>query len=144
MENLRELVDYGVIGILLAMSLLATTVGLERWLFMRKVDLKSFKTKQELEIELTKGLHLIATVGSNAPYVGLLGTVLGIMLTFYTIGSQGLVSVKEIMTGLALALKATAVGLLVAIPSVVIYNLLLRRVKVLLTLWEIKDERKGI
>ena len=144
MENLRELVDYGVIGILLAMSLLATTVGLERWLFMRKVDLKSFKTKQELEIELTKGLHLIATVGSNAPYVGLLGTVLGIMLTFYTIGSQGLVSVKEIMTGLALALKATAVGLLVAIPSVVIYNLLLRKVKVLLTLWEIKDERKGI
>ncbi len=141
MENLKELVDYGVIGILLAMSLLATTVGLERWLFMRKVDLRSFKTKQELEIELTKGLHLIATVGSNAPYVGLLGTVLGIMLTFYTIGSQGLVSVKEIMTGLALALKATAVGLLVAIPSVVIYNLLLRKVKVLLTLWEIRNER---
>jgi biopolymer transport protein ExbB len=100
-----------------------------------------FKTKQELEMELTKGLTFIASVASNAPYIGLLGTVLGIMLTFYTIGQEGFVDTKKVMVGLALALKATAVGLLVAIPSSVLYNLLLKKVKNLLLLWEIKNGR---
>ena len=139
MEGVKEIVDYGVIGILLLMSVVSVGVALERWLFLRKVKPKEFRSRQELEIELTKGLHLIATVGANAPYVGLLGTVLGIMLTFYTIGSHGFVNTKEIMVGLALALKATAVGLLVAIPSVVLYNLLLRKVKVLIALWEAEN-----
>ena len=76
-------------------------------------------------------LHIIATIGSNAPYIGLLGTVLGIMLTFYTIGKEGLIDTSKIMTGLALALKATAIGLVVAIPSITFYNFLLRQVKVL-------------
>jgi biopolymer transport protein ExbB len=75
--------------------------------------------------------------------VGLLGTVLGIMLTFYTMGKEGFMDTSKIMVGLALALKATAVGLLVAIPSVVLYNLLLRRVKVLMMWWEIKNGREG-
>ncbi len=70
---------------------------------------------------------MIATIGSNAPYVGLLGTVLGIMLIFYNMGQEGMVDSAKIMTGLALTLKATAPGLLVAIPAVVLYNLLLRR-----------------
>ena len=50
----------------------------------------------------------------------------------------------RIMVGLALALKATAIGLLVAIPSVSLYNVLLRKVKVLLMTWEINHDRKGI
>ncbi|NPA41161.1 MAG: TonB-system energizer ExbB [Aquificae bacterium] len=139
MEGIKEAVEYGVIGILVLMSILSVGIAIERWLFFRSVDILSYNSKQKLEIDLTRGLHLIATVGSNAPYVGLLGTVLGIMLTFYTIGVQGFVSTKEIMVGLALALKATAVGLLVAIPSVVLYNLLLRKVRVLLALWEAKN-----
>ncbi len=139
MEGIKEAVEYGVIGILVLMSILSVGIAIERWLFFRSVDILSYNSKQKLEIDLTRGLHLIATVGSNAPYVGLLGTVLGIMLTFYTIGAQGFVSTKEIMVGLALALKATAVGLLVAIPSVVLYNLLLRKVRVLLALWEAKN-----
>lgn len=139
MENLKEVVDYGVIGLLVAMSVIALGVAMERWFFLRNVRFEKYKTKQELEIELTRGLHIIASVGSNAPYVGLLGTVLGIMLTFYTVGSKGIFSSQEIMVGLALALKATAVGLFVAIPSVAIYNLLLRRIKVLLALWEAKN-----
>jgi len=69
--------------------------------------------RKELELHLTRRLHVIATVGSNAPYVGLLGTVLGIMLTFASIGRQGLADPGQIMSGLALALKATAIGLLV-------------------------------
>ncbi len=139
MEGIKEAVEYGVIGVLVLMSILSVGIAIERWLFFRSVDILSYNSKQKLEIDLTRGLHLIATVGSNAPYVGLLGTVLGIMLTFYTIGVQGFVSTKEIMVGLALALKATAVGLLVAIPSVVLYNLLLRKVRVLLALWEAKN-----
>lgn len=66
------------------------------------------------------------------------------MLTFYTIGKEGLMDTNKIMVGLALALKATAVGLLVAIPSVALYNFLLRRVKVLMMQWEIRNGREGI
>jgi len=141
MHNLKELVDYGIIGLLLLLSFFAIAIALERWSFYRKVEVERFKTKQELEMELTKGLTFIASVASNAPYIGLLGTVLGIMLTFYTIGQEGFVDTKKVMVGLALALKATAVGLLVAIPSSVLYNLLLKKVKHLLLLWEIKNGR---
>jgi biopolymer transport protein ExbB len=141
MHNLKEFVDYGIIGLLLLLSFFAIAIALERWSFYRKVEVERFKTKQELEMELTKGLTFIASVASNAPYIGLLGTVLGIMLTFYTIGQEGFMDTKKVMVGLALALKATAVGLLVAIPSSVLYNLLLKKVKNLLLLWEIKNGR---
>jgi biopolymer transport protein ExbB len=141
MHLLKEFVDYGIIGLLLLLSFFAIAIALERWSFYRKVEVERFKTKQELEMELTKGLTFIASVASNAPYIGLLGTVLGIMLTFYTIGQEGFVDTKKVMVGLALALKATAVGLLVAIPSSVLYNLLLRKVKNLLLLWEVKNGR---
>jgi biopolymer transport protein ExbB len=141
MHNLKELIDYGIIGLLLLLSFFAIAIAIERWSFYRKVDVEMFKTKQELEMELTKGLTFIASVASNAPYIGLLGTVFGIMLTFYTIGQEGFVDTKKVMVGLALALKATAVGLLVAIPSSVLYNLLLKKVKNLLLLWEIKNGR---
>lgn len=141
MHLLKELVDYGIIGLLLLLSFFAIAIAIERWNFYRKVEVERFKTKQELEMELTKGLAFIASVASNAPYIGLLGTVLGIMLTFYTIGQEGFVDTKKVMVGLALALKATAVGLLVAIPSSVLYNLLLKKVKNLLLLWEIKNGR---
>ncbi|HIQ31343.1 MAG TPA: TonB-system energizer ExbB [Aquifex aeolicus] len=138
MDVSKEVVDYGVIGALLFMSVVSVGIALERWLFMARLDLGKYKSRRELEVELTRGLHIIATVGSNAPYVGLLGTVLGIMITFHTIGGEGLANTKEIMVGLALALKATAVGLMVAIPSIFFYNTLLRKVKVLIALWEEK------
>jgi biopolymer transport protein ExbB len=141
MHLLKELVDYGIIGLLLLLSFFAVAIAIERWSFYRKIEVERFKTKQELEMELTKGLTFIASVASNAPYIGLLGTVLGIMLTFYTIGQEGFVDTKKVMVGLALALKATAVGLLVAIPCSVLYNLLLRKVRNLLLLWEIKNGR---
>ena len=68
---------------------------------------------------------------SNAPYVGLLGTVLGIMIVFYDMGLSGNIDVKSIVIGLSLALKATALGLIVAIPSLMAYNALLRKVSLL-------------
>ena len=58
------------------------------------------------------------------------------MLTFYTMGREGFIDTSGIMIGLALALKATAVGLVVAIPAVILYNLLMRRAKELMLLWE--------
>lgn len=144
MEWLHYVIDYGIIGVLIVMSVIAVAVAIERRSFYRKVQITAFTDKKDLELQLTKRLHLIATIGSNAPYVGLLGTVMGIMLTFSTIGSQGLVDTGRIMSGLALALKATAVGLAVAIPSVVMYNLLLRSAKELIFQWEIDNGREGI
>lgn len=144
MDWLKEAVDYGIIGFLLFLSLISVGIAIERHLLYRNLRLDHFPDKKSLEIELTKKLHLIATIGSNAPYIGLLGTVCGIMLTFYTIGQEGFMDTGKIMVGLALALKATAVGLCVAIPSVVLYNLLLRRVKVLIMNWEIRSGREGI
>jgi len=128
MNALKEIVDYGVIGLLLALSIWSVAIAVERWLFYRRVDVRQFPSLQELEITLTKRLVVIGTVAANAPYIGLLGTVLGIMLTFHTMGTSGTIAVSTIMIGLSLALKATAMGLLVAIPCVVMNNILRRRV----------------
>ena len=132
MDALKHAIDYGVIGLLLALSLWSVAVAIERWLFYKRIDLSRFSNAQLLEITLTKRLVIIGTVAANAPYIGLLGTVLGIMLTFHTMGTSGTMAVNTIMIGLSLALKATAVGLLVAIPCVVMNNLLRRRVTELL------------
>ena len=139
MDWLKHSIDYGIIGFLILMSMVALAIAIERHLVYKKIDLKTFKEKKSLELELTKKLHLIAIIGSNAPYIGLLGTVLGIMFTFYTMGQEGFMDTGKIMVGLALALKVTAVGLIVAIPSVALYNLLLRRAKVILMQWEIEN-----
>jgi biopolymer transport protein ExbB len=143
-EWLHEIVDYGVLTVLVAMSTVALAVAIERAYRFRKIRFESYTDKKELELYLTRRLHVIATVGSNAPYVGLLGTVLGIMLTFASIGRQGIGDPGQIMSGLALALKATAVGLLVAIPAVVLYNILLRSAKELMLKWEIANGRKEL
>jgi biopolymer transport protein ExbB len=143
MEWLKEVVDYGVIWLLVALSIFSVGIAIERNSVYKKIVLDDFTDKKSLELEVSKKLHLIATIGSNAPYLGLLGTVFGIMLTFYTMGKEGFMDSGKIMIGLALALKATAVGLMVAIPSVVLYNLLLRRAKVLIMKWEIRNGREG-
>ncbi len=143
MELLHQLIDYGVLGLLLLLSIVALAIAFERYLVFRATRTEDFANKKELELHLTNKLHLIATIGTNAPYIGLLGTVLGIMLTFYTIGDNGF-DTTRIMKGLALALKATAFGLLVAIPAVTLYNMLLRKCKVLLLQWDIRNGREGI
>ncbi len=141
--SLKEMVEYGVIGVLLLMSIVALWATLERLLFYKYIKLILYANKIELEIDLSKNLTLIATIGSNAPYVGLLGTVFGIIITFVEIGQSGMVDTANIMTGLALALQATAGGLLVAIPSIIFYNLLTRKSEVLVAQWEIMQEKKA-
>jgi len=145
MSWLAYVIDYGIIIILVILSFVALAIFIERILFLKRLDIRNYEDdRKSLEIDMTRRLSFIATVGSNAPYIGLLGTVLGIMLTFYTIGTEGYVDATRIMVGLALALKATAVGLLVAIPSIVFYNLLVRKVKVKLLEWDRENGRKRV
>ncbi len=137
-------VDYGIVGILLILSIVVVAVALERYSVYKKLSITAFEDIKSLELVLTEKLSIIASVGSNAPYLGLLGTVLGIMLTFYNMGQDAAMDTGKIMTGLALALKATAVGLIVALVSVVLYNALLRKAKVLMLQWEIANGRKTV
>lgn len=136
MDALKNVVDYGVIGLLLALSVWAVAIAVERWLFYRRVDVAQFPNQHLCEIALSRRLVIIGTIAANAPYIGLLGTVLGIMLTFHTMGTAGTMAVSTIMIGLSLALKATAAGLLVAIPCVVMNNVLRRRVNELVTVYK--------
>lgn len=84
-------------------------------------------TAEKLQME--RGLAFLATVGSNAPFVGLFGTVLGIIQAFHDLAQNVAEASEAVMAGISEALVATAVGLLVAIPAVVLYNLFARRVK---------------
>jgi biopolymer transport protein ExbB/TolQ len=74
-------------------------------------------------------LNFLATVASNAPFVGLFGTVLGIIRAFKDLSGNMAEASSAVMGGIAEALVATAVGLLVAIPAVVAFNLLKAKVK---------------
>ena len=139
LEYATDLVDYGIIGLLVLMSIVSLWLFIERMMFFKTVRIKDYKHRDELEIDLTDNLNIISAIGSNAPYVGLLGTVLGIMLTFYTLGDIGAVDAKKIMTGLAMALKATATGLLVAIPSIIFYTILNRKIEKILAKYDIQN-----
>jgi len=141
MNLLHGIIDYGIMGILLLLSIIAVAIAVERFLVYRATQIEAFTDKKELELHLTEKLHILATIASNAPYIGLLGTVLGIMLTFYNMGQSGFMDTGKIMMGLALALKVTAAGLFVAIPAITLYNFLLRRSKVLIMRWEINHGR---
>lgn len=74
-------------------------------------------------------LNWLATIGSNAPFVGLFGTVLGIIRAFHDLSQAGTQGSAMISSGISEALVATAVGLFVAIPAVVAYNHFQRQVK---------------
>lgn len=137
---LKHNLDYMVFGLLGFMSFLMLWFVIERYFYYSRIKLDNFKHADNLNVALTNHLTIISTIGANAPYIGLLGTVIGIMLTFYDMGQGGKVDVHTIMTGLSLALKATAAGLAVAIPSIMFYNGLLRKVDVLNAKWrELQD-----
>jgi biopolymer transport protein ExbB len=137
-ELLKNLIDYGVIALLVFMSFISFWFFIERILFYKKLEVKSYKNKKSLDIALTKHLTIIGTIASNSPYIGLLGTVLAIMLTFMTMGN-GDIDASKIMSSLALALKATAIGLVVAIISQIFYNILGRYAEVLESMYEAEE-----
>jgi biopolymer transport protein ExbB len=136
---LQHNLDFLVFGILGLMSFIMLWLVIERYFYYRHIKIEQFDNSDALHLALTHNLTFIATVGSNAPYIGLLGTVIGIMLTFYDMGQSGNISVQTIMTGLALALRSTAGGILVALPAVMFYNALLRKVNVVMTEWKVRQ-----
>ncbi|NPA65860.1 MAG: TonB-system energizer ExbB [Epsilonproteobacteria bacterium] len=137
----NDVIDYGIIGLLILLSIISLWIFIERMMFYKSLKLQDYTNKDQLELDLTNNISVVGAIASNAPYVGLLGTVLGIMLTFYTLGDLGAVDAKKIMTGLAMALKATAMGLLVAIPAIVFYTILNRKIEKLLTKYDILNEQ---
>ena len=102
-----------------------------------ELAVRSFLAAERAEME--RGLTVLATLGSNAPFIGLFGTVLGIISAFAALGSSSS-GATSVMSGISEALIATAIGLLVAIPAVVAYNVFSRRIRVALNECEsIKD-----
>jgi biopolymer transport protein ExbB len=130
MEYIKEYMDFAIFGVLGLMSIFAVAYAIERFIFYKRYKLSNYKDVNELENDLTKNLTTLSIIGSNAPYVGLLGTVVGVMVTFFDMGSGGGIDTDAILVGLSLALKATAAGLLVAIPTLAIYAACLRKVDV--------------
>lgn len=80
-----------------------------------------------------KNLSILATIGANAPFIGLFGTVLGIIKAFHDLSQTAGTGAQTVTAGISEALVATATGLLVAIPAVVAFNIFQRRVKSSLT-----------
>ncbi|MBC8237104.1 MAG: TonB-system energizer ExbB [Helicobacteraceae bacterium] len=146
-ENLmlyaEDALDYGVMGVLILMSIVTLWLFIERMMFYSSVRIDDYDHRDALELDLTNNIGVISAIGTNAPYVGLLGTVFGIMITFYTLGDAGAVDAKKIMMGLALALKATAMGLVVAMPAIITYTITLRKVERILTRFDIAQDKKA-
>ena len=90
------------------------------------VDSELARVKSELE----RGMNLLGTLGNNAPFVGLLGTVLGVIISFHALGEAGqnTQAMGGVMAGISEALVATGVGLFVALPAVVAYNAISKRI----------------
>ncbi|ECC2727107.1 TonB-system energizer ExbB [Campylobacter coli] len=131
MEFLKDYIDLIIFIILGVMAFIAFWCVIERVLFFRKIDFKNYENQEQFDDAISENLTTIYIIYSNAPYIGLLGTVVGIMITFYEMGIAGNIDVKSIVVGLSLALKATALALLVAIPALMAYNALLRKVSLL-------------
>jgi biopolymer transport protein TolQ len=78
-------------------------------------------------------VSFLATTGSAAPFIGLFGTVWGIMNSFREIGAMKSATIAVVAPGIAEALIATAIGLVAAIPAVMAYNYFVRRIRVLVS-----------
>src|SRR5260370_25883420 len=83
---------------------------------------------EDLGADLRRGLSVLASVGSVAPFVGLLGTVLGIISAFQGIATSGSGGISSVSAGISEALIETALGLAVAIPAVLAFNFLTRKI----------------
>ncbi len=93
------------------------------------------KLDQEI-VKLEKGLGVLATLGAISPFIGLFGTVVGIIKSFTALSSIDTSHYAHVMSGIAEALIATAAGLFVAIPSVLFYNYFTKRIKLTLPLFD--------
>jgi biopolymer transport protein ExbB len=145
-----------VLWLLIGLSILSLTVILERlWYFathrpstkLLAGDMRALLTEAERsddgdalggalegaksreKLRLERNLAFLGTLGSNAPFIGLFGTVLGIIKAFHDLAGSQAGGPAVVMSGISESLVATAVGLLVAIPAVVAFNYFNRRVR---------------
>jgi len=93
------------------------------------------KLDQEI-VKLEKGLGILATLGAISPFIGLFGTVVGIIKSFSALSSIDTSHYAHVMSGIAEALIATAAGLFVAVPSVLFYNYFTKKIKLTLPLFD--------
>jgi biopolymer transport protein TolQ len=100
---------------------------------MQGVERALYVAITEQEVRLEKGLQFLATVGSVSPYIGLFGTVWGIMNSFIGLSQVQQATLSTVAPGIAEALIATAIGLFAAIPAVIAYNRFSSRGQTLLT-----------
>lgn len=114
-------------------------VGVETFLEKRRKGLRPTKAvdlaaralerkSENLSDNLQRGMNVLASTGSTAPFIGLLGTVLGILNAFKLVGQQGSGGIGTIGVAIAEALIVTGYGLMVAIPSVLLFNWLSTRI----------------
>jgi biopolymer transport protein TolQ len=103
---------------------------------LESVERAMRRAQTEEVTKLERMSAFLATTGSAAPFVGLFGTVWGIMTSFRDITATGSASVTVVAPGIAEALIATAIGLMAAIPAVVAYNLFVQRIRVLASAME--------
>ncbi|MGY4158272.1 biopolymer transport protein ExbB [Bradyrhizobium sp. USDA 4461] len=94
--------------------------------FKERVALRLERVEAAMTREISRGIGILATIGATAPFVGLFGTVWGIMNSFIGISESHTTNLAVVAPGIAEALLATALGLVAAIPAVVIYNHLAR------------------
>ncbi len=122
-ERFLNSVDTGEARVILSVLKPPSNPGLSR-----EEILSESLFKERLKME--RGLPFLGTLGNNAPFIGLFGTVLGIIKAFHDLAVSGSGGPSVVMAGISEALIATAVGLLVAIPAVIAYNYFQRRIKV--------------
>lgn len=103
---------------------LGDRVSLRDWL-----DMAMTRSVDALNSKLSGGLSFLATVGTTAPFVGLMGTVYGILVALIKIGASGQPSIDQVAGPVGEALIMTFIGLVVAVPAVIAYNVLLKRNK---------------
>lgn len=128
-----------VLYLLILMSVVGVAVVIERLIAIPKIEKNMMDYDPiSLKLALEKRLGILATFGNNAPFIGLFGTVLGIIQAFHDLGRASEFGVRVVMEGISEALVATAMGLFVAIPSVIAYNYFVRRVKKILLIYEYK------
>lgn len=118
--------DIGYLGRVISAGLLAFKVNqAARPDFIFESVARALERQSQREsATLKKGLPVLATVGSTAPFVGLLGTVMGIVNAFQSMAQSGSGGLGTVSAGIAEALITTAFGLIVAIPAVMLYNYL--------------------
>jgi len=144
--------------VLLLCSVAVVAVTMERMVVLRRArrkarslaeasnplhDRESFEAElSRIEAELEKGLPTLATIGSVAPFIGLFGTVIGIMRAFYAMSIHKAAGIAVVGRGIAEALVCTAAGLGVAIVAVVAYNAFRTAIRRILTEIEVEFARR--